>query len=245
MPDLTTTDFSKLSPEQQQELDTFLEEAEGVKRYQESGMMGGAKEWAPHAESLRAVDGMSPQAATFLARYRHFRQGGAERKGLPRAPDTEQEVTDRASTMQSATPEQRANIDAVAKREVSDNPDNYFSALTNRKALAAAHEQERAERTKGIGPPIEGMGSDTPMYAGEQPRVTLGTQSPTPATSGASSDDERLADAQMMMFKQLANTPYSNEQVMSAQNQAAPMPTDEQTMGPNLLEMIKRYSAGQ
>jgi len=235
--DLYKIDWGSLSEEQRAKMDKALAEAEGVKLYQTSGRLGVGREWQPAYERLGARGGLSAEEATALSRYRAWKSGqGGDEKGLPRAPDTDEEINNRAQAWQGGDPEYRKQLNDAGKA-VDDrrSHDNYFADITNKKALTAAHEAERTERNTPVGPPIEAMNPPAPTEVTPQPLVAAApaqAQAPVPMARVApdADPDAKLADAQLSIFQQLANTPYSNEAVaakMQPVAPAAPAPTED------------------
>lgn len=234
--DLYNIDWGSLSEDQKAKMDKALAEAEGVKLYQTSGRLGVGREWQPAAERLGARGGLSAEESTALSRYRAFKAGqGGDEKGLPRAPDTDDEIEGRAHAWQSGDPESRKQLNDAGKM-VDDrrSHDNYFSDITNRKQLASAHDAERTQRNTPVGPPIEAMNPPAPP-SGETAPMALASPQGAAAVVPASrippdADPEaKLGDSQLSLFQQLANTPYSNEAVSGMTRQVAPpMPTQAQ-----------------
>jgi len=227
-PDLYNIDFSSLTDEQKQRLDWVLQKWEGVKQYHEQAGLGGGAQFAQDHAQVAAHGGHSPEEATFMSRYRAFKQGAlpAGEKGPPRAYDTNDEINMRnQARSDSDSREQTANIAEAGKISQSkQDADNYFNVLTNPKALAAAHESEMVQRLSPVGPPVSAAGEPPPAAYSETAPIKL---SPRPVAADDSSDEQRLADAHLMAFQQLANTPYSNEAVTSAGGPTPPLVADD------------------
>lgn len=227
--DLYNIDWGSLSDEQKAKMDKALAEAEGVKLYQTSGRLGVGREWQPAYERLGARGGLSAEEATALSRYRAWKTGEAPAKGLPRAPDTDEEIQGRAQAWQGTDdPAYRKSLNEAGKMtDARRSQDNFFADITNRKALASAHESERTARNTPVGPPIEAMNPPTPP-SGETAPIALAapqgaaTVVPMSRVAPDADPDAKLGDAQLSLFQQLANTPYSNEAVSGMAQQVAP-----------------------
>lgn len=237
-PDLYNIDWASLSEDQKAKLDRALTEAEGIKLFQTSGRLGVGREWAPAAERLGARGGLSPEESTVLSRYRAWKSGQGPSKGLPRAPDSDEEIDQRAQAFQgSQDPEYRKSLMEAGKIEdARRSQDNYFADITARKALAEAHNAEREQRNAPVGPPLEAMNPPEQPAPTEVAAIKL-AQAPVPMTRVAADSDpeSKLGDAQLSIFQQLANTPYSNEAVASM---AAP-PAEESPTDAKLQENLR------
>lgn len=230
--DLYKIDWNSLSDEQRAKMDKALAEAEGVKQY--VSFPAGSPQWGAAYQRLGARGGLSAEEATALSRYRAWKSGqGGDEKGLPRAPDTDEEIQGRAQAWQSGDQESRKQLNEAGKA-IDDrrSHDNFFADITNKKALAAAHEAERTERNTPVGPPIEAMNPPAPTEVTPQQLAAAPApaQAPVPMARVAPDADPeaKLADSQLSLFQQLANTPYSNEAVAAKmQPAAAPAPTED------------------
>lgn len=227
--DLYNIDWGSLTDEQRAKMDKALAEAEGVKQY--VSFPAGSPQWGAAYQRLGARGGLSAEESTALSRYRAWKSGqGGDEKGLPRAPDTDEEINDRARAWQGGDETSRKQLNDAGKAiEDRRSHDNYFADITNRKAHAAAFEAERTQRNTPVGPPIEAMNPPAPTEVAPQ-QLAAAPQAPAqnvPMSRVAPDADPeaKLGDAQLSLFQQLANTPYSNEAVSAmAAQKAAPAP---------------------
>lgn len=185
--------WEEWNDEQRLRADKAVDILNGIKLYRSVGRLGVGSQYAPLAAQLEARGGISPDEATQLARYRMYKkltQGDPDWQGPmniasgPRqAPDTADQIASRRDAFFAASTEDRAKILAQEKLANDRSSEGFYDDLV---------------KQQGGPPPVANMAS-----SGKEITYMPARLKKTPK---ATTDNEKLAEAQLMMLQGLAES---------------------------------------
>lgn len=183
-------EWEKLSPQERAARDQALNIMETIKNYREAGNMAvdpvKGKEFS---DQLARRGGLSPDEATHLARYRMFKKNMPNIPTGPRVePDTPEQVAVRGARLFAA------KTDAERQQLIQED-----------KLLGDHSHQYYFDKLIGPGPqqtPPTQMPASAPAPS-KAPKKK--SRKPTASIDSPGSDDDRLADAQLMLLQGLVH----------------------------------------